>query len=333
MPNLVPRNGALTRHDPRRLALFKNTVGKDLSGTEIDQAIEFCEIYGANPFTKDIYFFVFDAKKPDRRRMVPVLGIGLYRKIAARSNNYRPDEQPPRFRYDETLKGPGNPRGILDCEITIYRFAHGAWHPSTSRIRWEERAPLVDHCEKGFDYVDTGETWEDSGNPKKKRVPKGEITFRLDPQKKNWSTMPETMLAKCTEADAIRRAWPNETAGSYVEGELDAAHTIELTATEIIENEEEQRRLNAAGIANSILISWGERQPLQPVPVAKLGDEALKFIREHAEEPGVVMMWKERNRHGLNEYWARDKDGALAVKKAIEKVAALLFEPVPAAAK
>jgi hypothetical protein len=65
MTALIPmvRTGALTRRDPRRLDLFRKTVGKDLRGDEIDEAIEWCELYGANPFVKDIYFFVFDADK------------------------------------------------------------------------------------------------------------------------------------------------------------------------------------------------------------------------------------------------------------------------------
>src|SRR5690606_12382101 len=104
----IRNTGALTRQDARRLDLFRKTVGKDLIGAEIDEAIEWCELYGANPFVRDIFFFVFDADKPTRH-VVPVLGIGLYRKIAARTGNYRPDENPPRFRYDEALKGPSNP--------------------------------------------------------------------------------------------------------------------------------------------------------------------------------------------------------------------------------
>ena len=30
----------------------------------------------------------------------------------------------------------------------------------------------------------------------------------LDPRKKNWHQMPETMLAKCTEAACFRKGWP-----------------------------------------------------------------------------------------------------------------------------
>lgn len=306
MSNIVPirATGALTRQDPRRLQLFVKTVGKDLRGSEIDEALEWCQLYGANPFVRDIYFFVFDADK-DTRRVVPVLGIGLYRKIAARTGDYRPDEQPPRFAYDEAAKSPCNPTGMLWCEVTVYRHSHGDWHPITSRLKWEERAPIK-------------EIWaedEKSG----RRKPSGR--FELDAKKTNWRTMPETMMAKCTEADAIRKGWPNETAGSYVAEEMDAAQTIDLTATEIVEKVDQAERLAKIG-GPALIVDWCDGKPLERVPVGKFGDRALAYITASKDEPSTVAAWAERNRYALQEYWALDKAGALAIKKLVESVTA-----------
>lgn len=310
-------NGGLTRKDPRRLDLFVKTVGKDLRGTEIDEAIEWCELYGANPFTKDIYFFVFDKDDAEKRRVVPVLGIGLYRKIAARTGDYRPDDKPPRFTYSDAAISPANPKGMIDCEVTVYKYVHGAWFPTTSRLKWDERAPIK---AGGFRWEDTGETWPDTGKPKKRKVADGSASV-LDGNKSNWHTMPETMMAKCAEADAIRKAWPNEVSGSYVPEEMDQAHTIELTATEIVESFASDLRLKQVGAANCIIIDWCDGEPLQNVPLGQLGDRALAFIREHGgEDPSRVTMWAERNRAALKEYWGRDKAGALAVKQALEGV-------------
>ena len=300
MTNIVPirASGALTRSNPRRLDLFRRTVGKDLRGDEIDEAIEWCELYGANPFVKDIYFFVFDADKPDKRRVVPVLGIGLYRKIAARTGNYRPDEASPRFAYDETAKSAENPMGMLWAEVAVNVHSHGGWHKVTSRLNWKERAPIK-------------EIWENN-------KPTGK--FRLDPKKDNWHRMPETMMAKCCEADAIRKAWPNETAGSYVAEEMDSALTIEGTATEIAESYAAEQRLKHVGAANSILVDWMDNTGIVQVPVGQLGDRAIAWCRESAAEPMTVKFWAERNRHALNEYWGRDKAGALALKKVLEEI-------------
>lgn len=294
MNALVPRGHGLTRADSRKLALFKSTVGKELRGAEIDEAIEWCEIYGANPFVRDIYFFVFDADKPTRN-VVPVLGIGLYRKIAARSGNYRPDSRPPRFTYDEAKISLANPRGIVDCEMSVYVYSHGEWFEVSERIRWEERAPIK-------------EIWE-GGQPTG--------TFALDKKKKNWRDMPETMLGKCTEASVIRKAFPEETAGSYSEGELDRAEVLNLTATEIIDQEEERQRFDRIGGVNALTVDWCDGKPLVREPVGTFGDKVLAFIRDN--EPGTVAVFRDRNTAALQEYWAKDKSGALELKKAFEE--------------
>jgi len=323
MGAIVPfRQPGLSRNDGRKLALFTKTAGKDLVGHEIDEALEWCEIYRANPFTKDIYFFCFGKVGQDDRRVVPVLSIGLYRKIASRSGNYRPDEQPPRITYDETLRSAANPAGIVSAEVTVYRHSHGAWHPITSRLKWEERAPILVAGE--FKWVDTGETWPDTGKPKKRKVPIGDGVPVLDPKKPNWHTMPETMLAKCVEADAIRKGWPEDTAGSYSDGELDAAHTLELSATEIVERHEREQRVSQIGAERKIVVQWDTAAPLEHVPIGRFGDRVLEFIGCHmepnAEQPGAVLEWANRNRHTLREYWAHDKDGALAIKRQLEAV-------------
>ncbi|MFM7010628.1 MAG: phage recombination protein Bet [Betaproteobacteria bacterium] len=297
MNQLVPmRSRGLSRSDSRKLSLFQSTVGKELRGAEIDEAIEWCEIYGANPFVRDIYFFVFDAEKPTRN-VVPVLSIGLYRKIANRTGNYRPDSKPARFRYDEALKSPSNPAGMLDCEVSLYLYSHGEWFEVTERIRWEERAPVKEIWESG---IATGK-------------------FRLDPKKKNWREMPETMMSKCVEAAVIRKAFPEQTSGSYSEGELDRAEVLNLTATEIIEQEQSRQRFERIGGPNCITISWDIDGTLSREPTGTFGDKVLKFIKEHEEEPFFVLAFADRNKDPLKEYWAHDKSGALAVKAALEK--------------
>lgn len=294
MNALVPqRQLGLSRADSRKLSLFTATVGKDLRGAEIDEAIELCEIYGANPFVKDVYFFVFDADK-STRNVVPVLSIGMYRKLAYRSGNYRPDERPARFTYDTEKKSAANPHGLVDCEVSVFIHSHGSWFPVTERIKWEERAPIK-------------EKWENN-------QPSGK--FYLDPKKKNWATMPETMMAKCVETAAIRKAFPEQTAGSYGEGELDQAETINLSATEIISQNEERARFEAIGGANALTVDWCNSEPLERIPVGQFADRILAYLRDN--DPMTISVFQERNKETLKEYWAKDKSGALELKKAFE---------------
>lgn len=321
---VMTKFGALDRQNTRLVSLFTKTVGKDLVGPELDESLEWCRIYAANPFVRDIYFFCMGKPNTPNRKVVPVLSVGMYRKIAARSNNYRPDPAPPRFTYDERLVGPDNPKGIVDCEVSVFRYSHGEWFPITSRIRWSERAPLIEDCPAGYKMEETGETWPD-GNPKKRKIPKGPVIAVLDPKKENWHKMPETMLAKCTEVDAIRKGWPNETAGSYGEGEMDAVETIDLTATEIVQAEERKERLSKIGGINTILVDWCNGEEIQAVPVGKFFDAAMAFVKAHTkageEEYATVLMWRDKNRAGLQQFWGMEKDAALELRNELNAIA------------
>jgi phage recombination protein Bet len=311
----IRRNGGLTRQDPKKLRLFTQTVGKELVGTEIDEAIEWCEIYGANPFVRDIYFFVFDAKDAEKRRVVPVLGIGLYRKIAARTGNYRPDDKPPRFAYDDSAKNLANPTGMLWCEVSVYRHSHGEWFPVTVKLKWEERAPIK---AGGFRWVDTGEVWPDSGKPKRKKVADDSVAS-LDEKKTNWHTMPETMMAKCCEADAIRKGWPNETAGSYVAEEMDAARTIDLTATEVLAEDEKAAKLGMIGGSEALIVDWTDGKPLDRVPLAVFWDRSLAWMSDKDRSETEIRIWIDRNKLARAEAKAKAGSHYLDWWKAVEK--------------
>lgn len=292
----------LTRRDPRRLKLFKETVGKDLNDGEVDQAIEWCEVFGANPFVKDIYFFVFDAKNEAKRRIVPVLGIGLYRKIADRTGNYRPDPAPPRFTYDEQLISKANPKGIVDCEVTVFKHVHGEWFPVTERLKWEERAPIV------------VQKWV-GRYPDRKLVQLDEP--EIEDGKDNWKRMPETMLSKCTEAAAIRKGWPEETAGGYLQEELDGGIVLDLTATEVVREYERAKAVAQIGVKDSqILVSWEPSLELEPVHKGVLADRIIEWVRSH--DAPEVESFVVRNRVALRDLYALDKSAALVVKREIE---------------
>jgi hypothetical protein len=76
------------------------------------------------------------------------------------------------------------------------------------------------------------------------------------------------------------------------------------------------------------MIDWMDGKALDRVPAGQFGDRALAYLgdlmKAGQEQPETVRAWAERNVHGLRDYWAFDKEGALAVKAKVEE--ALAFQ-------
>lgn len=69
------------------------------------------------------------------------------------------------------------------CKVTVYKIVQGSKVSFTGRAKWSEYYP-------------------------------GEKMGHM------WKKMPETMLAKCAEAQALRRAFPNDMSGLFVREEM-----------------------------------------------------------------------------------------------------------------
>lgn len=294
---------ALTLSDNKQLALIQKTVAKDCSPAEFDLFIHTCKQVRLDPLRKQIYAFVMHKTDAAKRQLTIVTSIGGYRSIAERTGNYRPGKT--RTVLDESLKDPAcNPLGISHAVATVYKYIHGEWHEIEEEAHWNEFAPIK-------------EIWED-------RQPTGK--FQLDPKKDNWRRMPRVMIEKCAEAKALRRGWPDDFDGLMAEDEMDRAHSIDLTASEMAAAGAQEARFEAIGGKNALMVDWCDGEPIQRVPAGKFGDQALAFVRKNKDEVSHIAMWKNRNREVLKEYWALDKDGALALKAELEKAEAQVVE-------
>lgn len=300
MSNVVALSNAFR---PAQIALIQR-MNPDCNSVEFDQFMHVSAQLGLDPLRKQIYAFVFNKDKPDRRRMSIVVGIDGFRSVAKRSREYRPDSRAPRFSYDPALMNDAvNPLGLTSCEVSVFQFAHGDWHEVTAVAYWDEFAPIVE----GGKWV----SGEDG-----RRSFKKDGTMQLDPNKENWRKMPRVMLAKCAEAQAIRRAWPEDLSAIYADEELDRAKTIDLTASEIVEKANVESRLAMIGGAEAIMFDMGDG--LERIPLNKAADMILERFR--GMQPHEVMQWKNLNRVPLQEFWARNKTDALGLKKEIERI-------------
>ena len=308
-----------------QLDLVRRTIAKDCNAQEFDMFIEVCRRVGLDPFRKQIYCNIYNKDNPDKRQMVLITGIDGFRAVANRNGNYRPDEDEAEIVTDpELIDEASNPLGIERAVVSVYKQDNkGDWHRIRATARWTEFAPIDEEVE----WVDTGEVWADSGKPKKERRPTG--VYRLDPKNPNsfWRRMPHLMLAKCAEAQALRRGWPEDLAAIYTPEEMHHADIVELSASETLEEASKKQRLIQTKTAGTILFSWNPVDPLDAVPLGKLADRIIEFVSQ-SESATEIETWRERNRVGLNEFWARAKPDALGAKKAIEARIDELSKPV-----
>lgn len=293
-------NPAPMNYTGGQLALIKNTVARDCNPLEFDLFVTVARNAGLDPFRKQISAIVFSKDNPEKRRMSIITTIDGLRVIAARSGRYRPDEDEPVIEYDDAAKSSTNPLGIRKAVVKVYiadAMKAGGWKPVTGVAYWDEFAPVK-------------EEWAYS-DEQRKRVPTGKQT--LDG---NWPKMGRVMICKCAEAQALRKAFPEDTSGLYEAAELDRAQVIDLTPSEVIEQHQTEDRLSRIGAANGITLQLSPTSPLESIPLGQIADKVMAAARDF--DLNQIRWFESANTHPLREFWARSPTDALALKKALE---------------
>lgn len=317
MSNVVPMQTFQPQRprdfNPEQMALIRRTVADGTTPDEFNMFIEIARRAGLDPFRRQLYCVVYNKDDAAKRKVSFITGIDGFRAVAARNGDYRPDDAEPEFTTDPSLESPSNPRGLVKAVVRAYKRHGTEWHAVPGVAYWSEFAPMKEDCAEGWDWIDTGEKWADSGKPKKKRVPRGEVV-RVPTGK--WADMPFVMLAKCAEAQALRKGWPEDLSGIYSPEEMERP-MLDVTPTDAIEQHEQEQRMARIGGSNTVPILWAAGQPVEAVPVGALADKTLAFLKT-AESPTQVEVWRDSNQVGLNQFWALHKSDALELKKAIE---------------
>jgi phage recombination protein Bet len=294
---------ALTLSD-KDLALIKRTIAKDTNDDEFRMFVHICKHTRLDPLKKQIYAQVYNKGDASKRQLVIVTSINGYRAIGDRTGCYRPDDKAPRFVYNEALRNAdSNPLGIESCEVSPYKFSHGEWHACVGIVYWDELVPLK-------------EEWVEDPATGRKR-PNGKPM--IDRTKSQWIKSPRNQLAKCAEAAALRKGWPDDFASVYVEEEMDrAASTDAMEAVRAAEEEERRARVGGRGI----IVDWLDGKRLESVPVGQFCDRAIAFIEANKDEPMTIKSWTDRNQLGLREFWVASQNDALALKRVVEQATA-----------
>lgn len=293
---------AITRYDmtPKQITLVKSTIAKDCNDDEFNLFLEVARSKGLDPFLGQIIPMVFSKGNADKRKMTIIISRDGQRVIAQRCGDYRPASKPPAYEIDKELISPLNPQGIISATTYLWKQDQksGEWYEVAGQAFWEEFAPVKDEWAKGDDgrnYKTGNRTLDDSGN---------------------WCRMPRLMIAKCAEMQALRAGWPEQFTGLYDEAEMDRAKVIDMTASEIVMQEKEERRMHAIGGMNTVTIWWEDGFALENVPEGQLVDRVAEFIRDISADQAAK--WQDANRASLQVFWARHPGDALEIKKMIE---------------
>lgn len=280
-----------------QLALVRKTVAADCNETEFDLFMAVAQSKGLDPFTKQISAIVFNKDKADKRKMAIITTIDGFRVIAERTGAYRPDDEEPEFTYDPDMKGhPLNPLGLVKAKVKVFKDGH----PAPGVAYWEEFAPIKDE-------------WAE--NEQGKWRPTGKQTLDTGG---NWGKMPRVMLAKCAEAQALRKAFPERLSGLYEGAEFDRARAAEMLPSEMVAIEARDQRLARIGGANSILFQMFPNAPLETVQLGQAYDKLAERVTD-IEDLKLLDWFESANRAPLQEFWARAGGDALELKKLIER--------------
>jgi phage recombination protein Bet len=164
-----------------------NTVFPGANPDSVLMAWDYCKARGLDILLKPVHLVpmqVTDARSKEKAwRDVPMPGIGMYRIQADRSGNYAGADEPV-FGPDvtEEFQDPYNQSAKIKvtypqwCKYTVYKMVNGQRVAFHALERWKENYATQ------------------SG--------KSECPNSM------WRKRPYAQLAKCTEAQALRKAWP-----------------------------------------------------------------------------------------------------------------------------
>ncbi len=310
----------------RQLETIKRTVAKDTNDDEFNLFIEYARSKQLDPFSKQVIAIVFSKDDAAKRQMTIITTQDGCRVLAARCRDYRPEEAEPVKEYDPALKGPTNPLGIVKSTVTLWKQDNaGKWWPVNGTAYWDEFVPLKTNPD-AFRWVDTGEVWPDTKKPKKRKEKIEGIDAEpvVDPSGQ-WAKMGRNQIDKCARMQALRGGWPETFSGVYAPEELDRAIAQDLTASEMVEMEREERRMKSIAMSDDEYPFVDHEGTMTFIPAGRYGDRVIMTARNCTETAELDSM-KIRNREGLQRFWARHKDDALSVNAELEKLRGALVK-------
>lgn len=203
MTDLIPRDpGAATLHfTNEQTDLIRRVIAPQITDDDFQLFMTIAARSGLDPMARQIYAIprkkrvqVEKGRWEDRTEMTIQTGIDGYRAIAQRSGQYTGSGAAewcgPDGLWRDVWLSEEPPAA---ARVTVYRNGEPFTHVATYR-----------------EFVQMVDIYEGSGDNRKK---KGREPNSM------WTNMPANQLAKCAEAGALRKAFPVELGGVFVDAE------------------------------------------------------------------------------------------------------------------
>jgi phage recombination protein Bet len=264
----------------KQLELLKRTIAYGATDDEFELFVGTCKRLRLDPFARQVYFLkrrTYDKNANDGRGGYVEIGrtetsIDGYRLVAERTGEYR--GQIPAEWADVSIDEHTG-------DVNIRWFP--VW-PYTDRTPYAARVGVVraDFAQPLYEiarydaYVQLKEVWQNN-----------QATGRFEPNAM-WSKRGPEQLAKCAEALALRKAFPNELSGVWTSEEMDQSENPENARSESQPRPASPpRRETRAG--NLAKPKPKPREPEQPKPAAQSPSQPGSLVFPFKPFRGVLL--------------------------------------------